>query len=61
MAIYQVALSIIGRVPIFSGVDIVADNPVETMDTEFLGLHNIAKGAIVNGAEKIIYASTSGV
>ena len=43
------------------GVDIVADNPVETMDTEFLGLHNIAKGAIVNGAEKIIYASTSGV
>ena len=43
------------------GVDIVADNPVETMDTEFMGLKNIAKGTIVNGIEKIIYASTSGV
>ncbi|NIU01738.1 MAG: NAD-dependent epimerase/dehydratase family protein, partial [Nitrosopumilaceae archaeon] len=43
------------------GVDIVADNPVETMDTEVFGMRNVAKAAIKNGAEKVIYASTSGV
>lgn len=43
------------------GVDIVADTPVETMETEVLGSRNIVKAAINNGAEKIIYTSTSGV
>lgn len=43
------------------GVDIVADTPVETMETEVLGSRNIVKAAISNGTEKIIYASTSGV
>lgn len=43
------------------GVDIVADNPVETMETEVVGMKNVAKAAIYNGTEKIIYASTSGV
>jgi len=43
------------------GVDIVADNPVETMETEALGLLNVANAAIYNSTEKIIYASTSGV
>jgi UDP-glucose 4-epimerase len=43
------------------GVDIVADNPVETMETEVLGLRNVAKAAILYGGAEIIYASTSGV
>ena len=43
------------------GVDIVADNPVETMETEILGMRNIAKAAIYFGTQKVIYASTSGV
>jgi UDP-glucose 4-epimerase len=43
------------------GVDVVADNPVETMETEVLGMHNIAEAASVYGTEKIIYASTSGI
>jgi len=43
------------------GVDIVADNPVETMDTEVIGMKNISHAAMKNGVEKIIYASTSGV
>ncbi len=43
------------------GVDIVADNPVETMETEVVGLHNVARAAIYFGVEKLIYASTSGV
>jgi UDP-glucose 4-epimerase len=43
------------------GVDIVADNPVETMEVEFLGTKNVANVAIKNNAEKLIYASTSGV
>ena len=43
------------------GVDIVADNPVETMDTEIIGMKNVADCAIQNGVEKIIYASTSGI
>lgn len=43
------------------GVDIVADNPVETMEVEVLGMRNVAKAAILYGASKIIYASTSGV
>lgn len=43
------------------GVDIVADNPVETMETEVLGMMNVVRAAILNGTEKLIYASTSGV
>lgn len=43
------------------GVDIVADNPVETMDTEVIGLKNVMNAAIRHGIEKTIYASTSGV
>jgi len=43
------------------GVDIVADNPVETMETEVVGMTNVAKAAIYYGVEKLIYASTSGV
>ncbi|MFH1985899.1 MAG: NAD-dependent epimerase/dehydratase family protein [Pseudomonadota bacterium] len=43
------------------GVDIVADNPVETMETEALGMLNIANACIVNRVRKIVYASTSGV
>ena len=43
------------------GVDIVADNPVETMETEVFGLKNVVNAAITNGSEKIVYASTSGV
>lgn len=43
------------------GVDIVADNPVETMEVETIGLRNISKAAQVNGVKKILYASTSGI
>ena len=43
------------------GVDIVADNPVETMETEVVGMTHIARAAVLKGVEKIIYASTSGV
>ncbi|MCB0396642.1 MAG: NAD-dependent epimerase/dehydratase family protein [Flavobacteriales bacterium] len=43
------------------GVDVVADNPVETMETECLGTQNVARVAIENGVEKVVYASTSGV
>jgi len=43
------------------GVDVVADNPVETMDTEVIGMRNICDAALINGIDKIIYASTSGV
>ncbi len=43
------------------GVDVVADNPVETMETEIFGMKNICDAAIINGINKIIYASTSGI
>lgn len=43
------------------GVDIVADNPVETMDVEVIGLRNAVNAAIENGVAKILYASTSGI
>ncbi|MBW8051276.1 MAG: SDR family NAD(P)-dependent oxidoreductase [Cytophagales bacterium] len=43
------------------GVDVVADNPVETMETEVIGMKNITKAAMKNGVQKVIYASTSGV
>ncbi|NVK63047.1 MAG: NAD-dependent epimerase/dehydratase family protein [Flavobacteriales bacterium] len=43
------------------GVDIVADNPVETMDVEVIGTRNIVHAAEVNNIKKIMYASTSGI
>ncbi|MEM9023761.1 MAG: NAD-dependent epimerase/dehydratase family protein [Bacteroidota bacterium] len=43
------------------GVDVVADNPVETMDTEIIGMKNVTEAAILHRIDKIIYASTSGV
>lgn len=43
------------------GVDIVADNPVETMDVEVIGTRNIAIAALANNVKKIMYASTSGI
>lgn len=43
------------------GVDIVADNPVETMETEVIGLRNVAHSAIAHGNVRLVYASTSGV
>jgi UDP-glucose 4-epimerase len=42
------------------GVDIVADNPTETMDTEVFGMKYIGEAALINKA-KIVYASTSGI
>lgn len=43
------------------GVDVVADNPVDTMETEVIGLKNITEAAMKNGVQKVVYASTSGV
>ena len=43
------------------GVDIVADNPIETMETEVNGMQSVSAAAIQNHIKKIVYASTSGV
>jgi UDP-glucose 4-epimerase len=43
------------------GVDIVADNPTETMDTEVAGMRNVVRAALTAGCEKVVYASTSGI
>lgn len=43
------------------GVDIVADNPVETMDVEVIGTRNVINAAEVNNIKKVLYASTSGI
>jgi len=43
------------------GVDIVADNPVETMDVEVIGTRNVVMAAEVHGIKRILYASTSGI
>lgn len=43
------------------GVDVVADNPVETMDVEAIGMMNLTKSCIAHGVKKILYASTSGI
>lgn len=43
------------------GVDIVADNPIETMETEVNGMQSVAHAAMENNISKIVYASTSGV
>jgi nucleoside-diphosphate-sugar epimerase len=43
------------------GVDIVADNPMETMETEVISTQNVVKAALENGIKNIVYASTSGI
>lgn len=43
------------------GVDIVADNPVETMDVEVIGTRNVVTAAEINNVKRIMYASTSGI
>tara|TARA_B110000285_G_scaffold3527_2_gene3698 strand:- start:75 stop:992 length:918 start_codon:yes stop_codon:yes gene_type:complete len=43
------------------GVEIVADNPVETMDVEVIGTRNVVNAAEINNIKKILYASTSGI
>lgn len=43
------------------GVDVVADNPIDTMDVEVIGMRNITNAAIEHGVKKILYASTSGI
>lgn len=43
------------------GVDVVADNPVETMDVEVIGTRNVVQAAENNNVSKILYASTSGI
>ncbi|MDX1445290.1 NAD-dependent epimerase/dehydratase family protein [Lishizhenia sp.] len=43
------------------GVDVVADNPVETMDVEVIGTRNVVAAAQENNIKKILYASTSGI
>jgi len=43
------------------GVDIVADNPAETMDVEIIGTRNVVTAAEMNNVKKVMYASTSGI
>ena len=43
------------------GVDVVADNPVETMDVEVIGTRNVVMAAHASNVKKIMYASTSGI
>ncbi len=43
------------------GVDIVADNPVETMDVEVIGTRNVIEAAEINNVKHVLYASTSGI
>ena len=43
------------------GVDIVADNPLSTMDTETIGMQSVAHCSLTNNIPLIVYASTSGV
>jgi UDP-glucose 4-epimerase len=43
------------------GVDVVADQPVETMDVEVIGTRNVVLAAKKHGVKQILYASTSGI
>ena len=43
------------------GVDAVADNPLETMEVEVVGMRNLVEACTYHGIQKIVYASTSGV
>ena len=44
-----------------TSVDIVADNPVETMDVEVVGTRNVVEASETNNVKYILYASTSGI
>ncbi len=57
----SVGCEVIFHLAAILGVDIVADNPVETMDVETVGMRNVAIAAMNNGIKKILYASTSGI
>lgn len=61
MDIHAKDCEIIFHFAAYLGVDIVAENPVETMIVESLGMQNVVAAAIKNSVKKIIYASTSGV
>lgn len=43
------------------GVDIVAEQPVETMEVEIIGTYNIVQSALKHKVKKVLYASTSGI
>lgn len=43
------------------GVDVVADQPVETMDVEVIGTRNIIEAANFYSVKQLFYASTSGI
>ena len=45
----------------YLGVDVVAENPVEAMEIEAIGTHNIVRAALDHQVSKIVYSSTSGV
>lgn len=61
LTLYSRGCDVIFHFAAILGVDIVADNPVETMDVETIGMRNVAQAAIENGVKKILYASTSGI
>jgi UDP-glucose 4-epimerase len=58
---YAVGCDLIYHFAAVLGVDIVADNPIETMETEIIGMKNVVEAAIYHGVKKVLYASTSGV
>ena len=58
---YSKNCSCIFHLAAFLGVDYVSKNHLETMETEFAGIHNVCKAAYKNKIKKIIYSSTSGV
>jgi len=43
------------------GVEVVAENHIETMEVETIGTKNICDAALKNKVKKVIYASTSGI
>jgi UDP-glucose 4-epimerase len=43
------------------GVEVVAQNNLETIECEFVGLKNVCAAAKINNVKKIIYTSSSGV
>jgi len=43
------------------GVDIVADNPFQTIVVEVIGTRNMIEAANINNVKKVMYASTSGI
>ena len=43
------------------GVDVVADDPILTMETEIEGAENVAKAAVKHNIKKILFSSTSGI